>query len=35
MFQENEQREKDTKAEDWQRDDWMSDILTEVQLLGK
>ena len=35
MFQENEQREKDTKAEDWQRDDWMSDILTEVQLLSR
>ena len=35
MFQENEQREKDTKQEDWERDDWMSDILTEVQLLGR
>jgi hypothetical protein len=35
MFQENEQREKDTKAEDWERDDWMSDILTEVQLLSR
>ena len=34
-FQENQQREKDIKFEDWERDDWMSDILTEVQMLSR
>jgi hypothetical protein len=34
MFQENQQREKNTKHADWERDDWMSDILTEVRLLS-
>jgi uncharacterized membrane protein len=35
MFQENEQKERDVKQEDWERDVWMSDILTEVQQLQK
>ena len=35
MFQENEQKERDDKMEDWERDAWMSDILNEVVLLHK
>ena len=34
-FQENEQRERTMKQEDWERDPWLTSVLTDVQLLHR